>query len=145
MAQILVLAPISSKLLELSPIGTRNDLLYNIKPYRWCTMSSRLFCFSSLGSSILIDTVGGPMSKRKSSKSRKSRFFPQPPHENAMPPRPHSPRKPLCEVSPNSRSRVVSAHDYRVRFRDIAKGKDLLYSTCRSIVKNASRQASCIT
>jgi hypothetical protein len=93
----------------------------------------------------LIYTVGGPMSKRKSSKSRKSRFFPQPPHENAMPPRPHSPRKPLCEVSPNSRSRVVSAHDYGVRFRDIAKGEDLPYSTCRSIVKNASHQASCIT
>jgi hypothetical protein len=72
-----------------------------------------------------------------------SRFCTQPPYFPTMPPLPHTPRIPLCELSPNTRSRVVSAHDYDIRYRDIAEQENLSSSTCRSIFKNAPNQASC--
>jgi hypothetical protein len=59
-----------------------------------------------------------------------------------MPQPPRTPRTPLCETSPNTRSRVVLAHNYGIRFRDIAEKENLPYSTCRSIFKYASNQAS---
>ncbi len=58
---------------------------------------------------------------------------------------PGAPRQPLGEVSPNQRSRVVSARDHGIRFPVIARMESLLDSTCRSIVKNAPHQVSCIT
>ena len=72
-------------------------------------------------------------------------FHPQPPSNAIMPRLPSIPRQPLCEVSPNSRSRVVSAHEYGSKFADIARGETLLPSTCRQIVQNASIQTSCIS
>jgi hypothetical protein len=56
---------------------------------------------------------------------------------------PRTPRIPLCEVSPNSRSRVVAARDYGARWSEISQKENLPYSTCRSIFKYASHQASC--
>jgi hypothetical protein len=52
---------------------------------------------------------------------------------------------PLGEVSPNTRSRVVSAKDYGSKWKDIAAGEGLGESTCRIIFKNAQHQTSCIT
>lgn len=60
-----------------------------------------------------------------------------------MPPPPHTPRIPLCEVSPNSRSRVVSARDYGAPWIAISEQENLPYSTCRTIFRNAPNQASC--
>jgi len=60
-----------------------------------------------------------------------------------MPLPPRTPRTPLCELSPNTRSRVVLAHDYGIKICDIARQENLLPSTCRFIFKNASNQASC--
>lgn len=60
-----------------------------------------------------------------------------------MPPPPRTPRTPLCEVSPNSRSRVVSAREYGARWCTISEKENLSHSTCRSIFKYTSEQASC--
>ena len=62
-----------------------------------------------------------------------------------MPPQPKTPRTPLAELSPNTRSRVVSARDHGIRYSAIAEKENLNPSTCRSIFKNASNQASCKT
>lgn len=51
-----------------------------------------------------------------------------------MPRLPNTPRPPLGEVSPNSRSRVVAARDYGIRYTNIAQGENLLPSTVRQIV-----------
>ena len=58
---------------------------------------------------------------------------------------PGTPRPPLGEVSPNTRSRVVSARDYGIKFGAISRLERLDDSTCRKIYKNASHQVSCIT
>jgi hypothetical protein len=58
---------------------------------------------------------------------------------------PGTPRQPLGEVSPNTRSRVVSARDHGIKFTAIGRMENLLDSTCRGIYKNASHQTSCIT
>jgi transposase len=60
-----------------------------------------------------------------------------------MPQPPPTPRLPLQEVSPNSRSRVVALHDYGMKYADIARGENLTPSTCRQIFKNAPNQESC--
>jgi hypothetical protein len=60
-----------------------------------------------------------------------------------MPQQPHTPRTPLAELSPNTRSRVVSARDYGNRFSEIAKREGLNPATCRSIFRNAPKQDSC--
>lgn len=62
-----------------------------------------------------------------------------------MPRQPRTPRTPLCELSPNTRSRVVSARDYGIRYSDISEKENLNPSTCRSVFKNATNQASCKT
>ncbi|KAL5317394.1 hypothetical protein ACEPPN_014489 [Leptodophora sp. 'Broadleaf-Isolate-01'] len=56
---------------------------------------------------------------------------------------PGAPRKPLGEVSPNQRSRVVSARDHGIPFPVIARMEDLGDTTCRSIVNRAPNQVSC--
>jgi hypothetical protein len=58
---------------------------------------------------------------------------------------PGAPRQPLGEVSPNQRSRVVSARDHGIKYPIITRMENLLDSTCRSIVRNAPHQVSCIT
>ena len=58
---------------------------------------------------------------------------------------PGAPRKPLGEVSPNQRSRVVGSRDHGIPFPVITRMESLTDTTCRSIVKNASHQVSCIT
>jgi hypothetical protein len=58
---------------------------------------------------------------------------------------PGAPRQPLGEVSPNQRSRVVGARDHGIKYPVIARMENLLDSTCRSIVRNAPHQVSCIT
>jgi len=58
---------------------------------------------------------------------------------------PKAPRQPLGEVSPNQRSRVVSACDHGIKVPAIARMENLLTSTCRSIIKNAPYLVSCIT
>jgi len=90
-------------------------------------------------------TVCNQKSVLKSPKPRFFAFHPQPPSNAIMPRPPSTPRQPLCEVSPDSRSRVVSAHEYGIKFADIARGETLLPSTCRQIVQNASIQTSCIS
>jgi len=49
-----------------------------------------------------------------------------------------TPRQPLREVSPNTRSRVISARDYSIKFKAISRLENLDDSTCRKIYKNAS-------
>jgi hypothetical protein len=58
---------------------------------------------------------------------------------------PRTPRQPLGETSPNTRSRVVSARDHGIKFTAISHMENLLDSTCRGIYKNASHQTSYIT
>ena len=58
---------------------------------------------------------------------------------------PGTPRLPLGEVSPNTRSRVVGARDHGIKFAAIGRLEKLADSTCRKIYKNASHQVSCIT
>jgi hypothetical protein len=55
----------------------------------------------------------------------------------------HTPRAPFTEVSPNSRSRVVILHDYRIQFADITRGENLQPSTYSRIFQNAQNQDSC--
>lgn len=87
-------------------------------------------------------TVSGHKSKRKSSKPRFYAFYTNhPPSMKA----PGAPRKPLGEVSPNQRSRVVGARDHGIPFPVIARMERLVDSTCRSIVRNAPHQVSCLT
>lgn len=62
-----------------------------------------------------------------------------------MPRTPGTPRPPLCEVSPNTRSRIVSARDHGIDFKSIAELENLGPSTCRRIRYNASKQTSCIS
>ena len=50
------------------------------------------------------------------------------------------PKTPLCELYPNTRSRVVSAHDYRIQYRDITEKENLSHSIHHSIVKGTSNQ-----
>jgi transposase len=52
---------------------------------------------------------------------------------------------PLQECSPNKRSRVVSARDHVIKWPIISRMENLSESTCRSIVKRAPQQTSCIT
>jgi hypothetical protein len=56
-----------------------------------------------------------------------------------------TPRQPLEEVSPNTRSRVVGGRDHGIKFTAITRLEELTDSTCRTIFKNASHQTSCIT
>jgi hypothetical protein len=49
-----------------------------------------------------------------------------------MPLPPRTPRTPLCELSPDTRSRVVSAHDYGIKICDIARQENLLPSVVLS-------------
>jgi hypothetical protein len=58
---------------------------------------------------------------------------------------PGAPRQPLGETSPNQRSRVVSAREHGISLLVIRRMETLKDSTCRSILKNASHQVSCIT
>jgi Transposase len=58
---------------------------------------------------------------------------------------PGTPRQPLGEVSPNTRSRVVSTRDHGIKFGAISQLEQLDDSTYRKIYKNASHQVSCIT
>jgi len=58
---------------------------------------------------------------------------------------PGAPRQPLGEVSPNQRSRVVSARDHGISVPVIMRMESLTDSTCRTILKNARHQVSCIT
>ena len=88
------------------------------------------------------DTVSGHKSKREHQKARFYAFLTYSP--TTMKP-PGAPRQPLGEVSPNQRSRVVSAHDHGIRVPAIARMEKLLSSTCRSIIKNALNQTLCIT
>jgi hypothetical protein len=53
----------------------------------------------------------------------------------------HTPRVPLAELSPNTRSHVVAARDYSNRFSDISRKENLNPATYRSIFKNAPNQA----
>ncbi|KIN08336.1 hypothetical protein OIDMADRAFT_108106 [Oidiodendron maius Zn] len=62
-----------------------------------------------------------------------------------MPRPPNIPRPPLYKVSPNSRSRVVAAYEYGIKFTNIARGENLRPGTCRQIVLNTSIQTSCIS
>jgi hypothetical protein len=56
---------------------------------------------------------------------------------------PGTPRPPLCEVSPNKRSRVCGQRDAGIKFRVIARAENLIDSTCRSIYRRAPNQTSC--
>ena len=56
-----------------------------------------------------------------------------------------TPRPPLGEVSPNTRSRVVGARDHGIKFKAISRMEKLDDSTCQKIYKNASYQILCIT
>ena len=58
---------------------------------------------------------------------------------------PGTPRLPLQETSPNTRSRVVSARDHGIKYTAIGRLEKLGDSTLRTIYKNASHQVSCIT
>jgi hypothetical protein len=58
---------------------------------------------------------------------------------------PGTQRQPLREVSPNTRSQIVSARDYSIKFTVIGRMEELVDLTCRTIYKNASYQVSCIT
>lgn len=90
----------------------------------------------------MLNTVSGHKSKRE---PLSARLFVISHHPTTLMKAPGVPRQPLGEVSPNQRSRVVGAYDHRVPFPAIARLEGLKNSTCRSIVKNASHQVSCIT
>jgi hypothetical protein len=79
--------------------------------------------------------VSGHKSKRKTSKPRFYAFSTNHPTLMKLP---GAPRKPLGEVSPNQRSRVVGSRDHGIPFPVIARMESLTDTTCRSIVKNAS-------
>jgi hypothetical protein len=68
----------------------------------------------------------------------------QPTTYNTMKP-PGAPRQPLGEISPNQRSRVVSARDHGISLPVIRRMESLKDSSCRSILRNAPYQVSCIT
>ena len=86
--------------------------------------------------------ISGHKSKRKH--QNRDFFASSSYHLHKMKP-PGAPRQPLGEVSPNQRSRVVSAFDHGISFPAISRMESLKDSTCRTIVKNASHQVSCIT
>jgi hypothetical protein len=86
--------------------------------------------------------VSGHKSKRKTSKPR---FYAISTNHPILLKAPGAPRKPIGEVSPNQRSRVVGSRDHGVPFPVIARMENLLDSTYRSIVRNAPHQVSCIT
>jgi hypothetical protein len=77
-------------------------------------------------------TISGRKSKRK---TRKTRFYAILSYLQQIKP-PRAPRQPLGEISPNQRSRVVSAREYGVKFPVIARMECLQDSTVRSIVRN---------
>jgi hypothetical protein len=58
---------------------------------------------------------------------------------------PGTPRLPLGEVSPNTRSRIVGSRDHGIKFAAIGRMERLSDSTVRTIYKNATHQTSCIT
>lgn len=58
---------------------------------------------------------------------------------------PGTPREPLQECSPNTRSRVVSARDHGIKWPVIARMEKLYPKTCQTIVARAPLQTSCIT
>jgi len=80
-------------------------------------------------------TISGHKSKvkRKSSKPRIYAFLTY--QLQQMKP-PGAPRQPLGEVSPNQRSRVVSARERSIPFPVIARMEDLQDSTIQSVVRN---------
>ena len=49
-----------------------------------------------------------------------------------------TPRQPLGEVSPDTRSRIVGARDYGIKYIAIRRLEELKDSTCRKIYKNVS-------
>ena len=66
--------------------------------------------------------------------------YPQPP--KMVPRPPGSYRPPLCETSPNKRSRVVSVREHGISFGAISRMEDLKETTCRSIVSRSPFQTS---
>ena len=68
----------------------------------------------------------------------------RPTNYNSMKP-PGAPRQPLGELSPNQRSRVVSAREHGRSVTVIRRMESLTDSTVRSVLQNASHQVSCIT
>lgn len=58
---------------------------------------------------------------------------------------PGTPRPPLCETSPNKRSRIVGARDHGISFGAISRLEDLKETTCRSIVARSPYQTSSIS
>ena len=70
----------------------------------------------------LVSTVSGHKSKRKTSKPRFYAFSTNHPTLMKLP---GAPRKPLGEVSPNQRSRVVGSRDHGIPFPVIARMESL--------------------
>ena len=58
---------------------------------------------------------------------------------------PGTPRQPLGEVSPNTKSRIVGARDHSIKFAAIGRMEKLVDLICRTIYNNTSHQVSCIT
>ena len=54
-----------------------------------------------------------------------------------------TPRPPLCETSPNKRSRVCGSRDSGTKVGVIARAEQLTDSTVRKILKRAQNQVSC--
>ena len=54
----------------------------------------------------------------------------------------YTPRVPFGEISPNSRSRVVTTHEYRIKFAAISRGENLLPRIYLKIVQNTLIQDS---
>jgi hypothetical protein len=94
---------------------------------------------------LCLHTVCGQKSKRISSKSRIYAFPPPTTLIKTMPKQPRTPRTPLCELYPDTTSRVVSARDYIIRYSDISEKENLIPSTYRSGFKKAKNEASCKT
>lgn len=104
-------------------------------PSRCCYCRQNLVCTK-------VGTVSGHKSKRE---NQKARFFVISNYQPCIMKPPGAPRQPLGEVSPNQRSRVVSAYDHGIKVSAILARESLSDSTCRSIIKNASHQVLCIT
>ena len=66
-------------------------------------------------------------------------------HNNNMPRLEGTPRRPMQELTPGERNRIVSARDHGVKFAAIARLEEVADSTCRKVFKNAPNQVSCIT
>ena len=55
----------------------------------------------------------------------------------------YTPRVPFGEISPNSRSYIVTTHEYRIKFTAILRGKNLLLRIYLKIIQNILIQDSC--